>query len=88
MEETGWHYSDLEGKQVFGYQIFGAHISTGNTALCYDLRRCCPENGSKIDMAVQPLDDLPETKALVIALMNSWYTCQHLWDKAAEKALL
>jgi len=71
MEGTGWHYSHLEGKLVFGYQIFGAHISTGNTALCYNLRRCCPENGSKIDMAAQLLDDLPETKAPVIALMDS-----------------
>lgn len=68
MEGTGWHSSHLEGKQVFGYQIFGAHISTGNTALCYELRRCYPENGSKIDMAVQLLDDLPETGVPIIAL--------------------
>ena len=85
MEGTGWHYSHLERKQVFGYQIFGTHISTGNTALCYELRRCCPENGSKIDMAVQLLDHLPETNVPVIALMDSWYTCQRLWDKAMEK---
>lgn len=87
MEGTGWHYSHLKGKQVFGYQIFGAHISTGNTALCYELRRCCPENGSKIDMAVQLLDDLPETGVPVIVLMDSWYICQRLWDKATEKGI-
>ena len=87
MEGTGWHYSHLEGKQVFGYQIFGAHISTGNTALCYELRRCCPESGAKIDMAVQLLDALPETGAPVIALMDSWYTCQRLWDKVVEKGI-
>ena len=87
MEGTGWHYSHLEEKQVFGHQIFGTRISTGNTALCYQLRRCCPENGSKIDMAVQLLDDLPETRVPVIALMDSWYTCQRLWDKATEKGI-
>ena len=58
MEGTGWHYSHLEGKQVFGYQVFGANISTGDFSLCYCLRRCCSESGSKIDMAVQLLDTL------------------------------
>ncbi len=85
MEGTGWHYSHLEGKQVFGYQVFGANISAGDFTLCYCLRRCCPESGSKIDMAVQLLDTLPETDAGVILQMDSWYTCKALWDKALEK---
>ena len=85
MEGTGWHYSHLEGKQVYGYQVFGAHISTGDFSLCYCLRRCCPENGSKIDMAIQLLDTLPETDARIIFQMDSWYTCKALWDKALEK---
>ena len=85
MEGTGWHYSHLEGKQVFGYQVFGANISTGDFSLCYCLRRCCSESGSKIDMAVQLLDTLPETDARVILQMDSWYTCKALWDKALEK---
>lgn len=87
MEGTGWHYSHLAGKQVFGYQVFGANVSTGNFSLCYCLRRCCPENGSKIDMAVQLLDTLPETDAHVILQMDSWYTCKAVWDKALEKGI-
>ncbi len=85
MEGTGWHYSHLKGKQVFGYQVFGANISTGDFSLCYCLRRCCPESGSKIDMAVQLLDTLPQTDAPIIVQMDSWYTCKALWDKALEK---
>ena len=85
MEGTGWHYSHLAGKQVFGYQVFGANISTGDVSLCYCLRRCCPENGSKIEMAVQILENMPKTDARVILEMDSWYTCKALWDKAAEK---
>lgn len=54
-------------------------------SLCYCLRRCCSESGSKIDMAVQLLDTLPETDARVILQMDSWYTCKALWDKAFEK---
>lgn len=87
MEGTGWHYSHLEGKQVFGYQVFGANISVGNISLCYCLRRCCLESGSKIEMAVKLLNDLPETDARVIVQTDSWYTCQALWDKALEKNL-
>ncbi len=85
MEGTGWHHSHLEGKQVFGYQMFGANISVGKISLCYCLRRCCRENGSKIDMALQLLDALPQTDAHVILQMDSWYTCKALWDKASEK---
>ena len=85
MEGAGWHYSHLAGKQVFGYQVFGANISTGDVSLCYCLRRCCAENGSKIDMAVELLETLPETDARVIFQMDSWYTCKRLWDKAVEK---
>ena len=79
------HYSPLAGKQVFGYQVFGANISTGDFSLCYCLQRCCQENGSKIDTAVRLLDTLPETDARVILQMDSWYTCKALWDKALEK---
>ena len=85
MEGTGWHYSHLAGKQVFGYQVFGANISAGDVSLCYCLQRCCPENGSKIDMANELLDSLPETDAQIIFEMDSWYTCKRLWDKALEK---
>lgn len=87
MEGTSWHYSHLEGKQIYGYQVFGANISVGDFSLCYSLRRCCPENGSKIDMAAKLLDTLPHTDARVIVQADSWYTCKALWDKALEKEL-
>ena len=85
MEGTGWHYSHLEGKQVFGYQVFGANISTGNFSLCYCLRRCCPQSGSKINMAVELLDTLPQTDAHIILQIDCWYTCKTIWDNALEK---
>lgn len=88
MEGTGWHYSHLTCKQVFSYQVFGANISTGDFSLCYCLQRCCPENGSKIDMAIELLDTLPETDARVTLKMDSWYTCKVLWDKAPEKSVV
>jgi len=47
---TGWHYSHLEGKVVYGYQVHAAIVGTGDSSLCYSLKRYCPDNGTKIDM--------------------------------------
>lgn len=82
MEGTCWHYSYLEGKQ-----IYGANISVGDFSLCYCLRRCCPESGSKIDMTAKLLDTLPESDAQIIVQTDSWHTCKASWDKALEKKL-
>lgn len=63
MEGTGWYYSHLEGKQVFGYQVFGVNISVGDVSLCYCLCCCGLKSGSKIEIAAKLLDTLPETDA-------------------------
>ena len=86
-EGTDWHYSNLASKQVFGYQVFGANISIGDVSLCYCLRRCSPESGSKIEMAVKLLETLPQTGAQIIVQTDSWYACNVLWDKTLEKNL-
>ena len=87
MEGTGWHYSYLMGKQVFGCQVFGANISVSYVSMCYSLRQCSSENGPQIDIEVQLLDTLPQTDAQVILQMDSWYTCPKLWNKAKEKKI-
>ena len=56
---AGWHYSHLEGKVVYGHQVHAAIVGTGDTSLCYSLKRCCPENGTKIDMTLEILRSLP-----------------------------
>ena len=57
-EGVSWHYSHLEGKQVFGFQMHAAIVSTGSHALCYSLQRCCPEHGTKVDMTLNVIDSL------------------------------
>ena len=52
-------YSHLEGKVVYGHQVHAAIVGTGDTSLCYSLKRCCPENGTKIDMTLEILRSLP-----------------------------
>lgn len=81
MEGTGWHYSHLEGKKVYGYQIHAAIASTGSSTLCYSLRRCCPEHGTKVDMTVEVIDSIQESEIPIYVLMDSWYTNADVWNK-------
>lgn len=85
MEGTGWHYSHLEGKKVYGYQIHAAIASTGSSTLCYSLRRCCPEHGTKVDMTVEVIDSIQESEIPIYVLMDSWYTNADVWNKYKGK---
>lgn len=85
MEGAGWHDSHLEGKKVYGYQIHAAIASTGSSALCYSLRRCCPEHGTKVDMTLEVIDSIPEIETPIYVLMDSWYTNVNVWNKCKEK---
>ena len=46
---------------------FGANTSAGNIPQCYCLRHCCKDNDSKLDMAAELQDTLPETGAHVFS---------------------
>ena len=81
---AGWHYSHLEGKVVYGHQVHAAIVGTGDTSLCYSLKRCCPENGTKIDMTLEILRSLPNQTGAYI-LMDSWYTNPSVLDACQEK---
>lgn len=83
---AGWHYSHLEGKVIYGHQIHAAIVGTGDTSLCYCLKRCCPENGTKIDMTLDVIRSLPENADAYI-LMDSWYTNPAVLDACRKKAV-
>lgn len=72
-EGTGWHYSHLEGKVVYGYQVHAAIVSTGDTSLCYSLKRYNKESATKIDMTRDIIESIPD-QAGAYFLMDSWYT--------------
>jgi hypothetical protein len=73
-EGTGWHYSHLEKKMVFGHQIFGSTVSCGELALCYELSRYDKAKRSKIEMTLDVADSLPVADTESYALFDSWYT--------------
>lgn len=81
---TGWHYSHLEGKVVYGYQVHAAIVGTGDNSLCYCLKRCCPENGTKIDMTLDIIRSLPDGAGAYV-LMDSWYTNSGVLDACRGK---
>lgn len=35
-------------------------VGTGETSLCYSLKRCCSERGTKINMTLKIIRSLPE----------------------------
>ena len=72
-EGTGWHYSHLEGKVVYGYQVHAAIVSTGDASLCYSLKRYDKESATKIDMTRDIIESIPD-QAGAYFLMDSWYT--------------
>ena len=85
MEGAGWHYSHLEGRKVYGYQMHSAIISTGSSSLCYSLRRCCPEHGTKVDMTLEVINSVPKVGVPVYVLMDSWYTNASVWNACRAK---
>ena len=84
---AGLHYSHLEGKVVYGHQIHAVLASSGALSLVYSLKRCCPENGTKVDMTKAAIQSLPNTDQPVYVLMDSWYTNSGILDACREKNL-
>ena len=72
-EGTGWHYSHLEGKVIYGYQVHAATVSTGDTSLCYSLKRYDKESATKIAMTRDIIESIPDQSGAYF-LMDSWYT--------------
>jgi hypothetical protein len=74
----------LEENVIYEHQIHTAIVGTGDASLYYSLRRCCPENGKKIDMTLNIIRSLPNQMGAYI-LMGSWYTNPSVLDACQEK---
>ena len=83
-EGAGWHYSHLEKKVVYGFQVHAAIVGTGDASLSYSLKRFCPENKTKIDMTLDIIDALPDDAGAYL-LMDSWYTNSAILGACREK---
>lgn len=80
-EKADWHFSHSEGKMVYGYQLVGIHMASGDQQTCYDLSRYEKGTRTKMEMCEDTLHDIAEKCAeytelarKVYVLMDSWYT--------------
>ena len=81
---AGWHYSHLERKVVYGFQVHAAIVGAGDASLCHSLKRCCPENKTKVNMTLDIIRSLPDHAGAYL-LMDSWYTNPGVLNACKEK---
>ena len=74
MQGTAFHHSHLLGKSVWGHQVQAAMVSNENTALIYDVHRYNKEKQTKIEYAVELINQLPKPETTAYFLADRWYT--------------
>jgi len=74
IQQTEYHYSHLDRKQVWGHQLLTTMLSCGNTVLPYSIERYDKNNKSKIAMVCDLVDTLPNAKGKAYGLCDSWFT--------------
>lgn len=75
IEETHFHHSHLLGKRVCGHQVISTMLSSGDSALNYDMHRYDKTKQTKIDYVMEMAQSLPVPKTKGYALFDSWFTC-------------
>jgi hypothetical protein len=86
IEAAEYHYSHLEGKQVWGHQIVSVMVSCDGKALNYDLHRYDKSKESKIAYVQKMAMNLPAPgMSKAYALADSWYTNSEIIQAFAVK---
>ena len=85
IEETAFHYSHLEHKQVWGHQMLTALLSCNGEVLPYFLERYTRGEESKIDKVCRIIDVLPPATGEAYGLCDSWFTCRQVIDAHWKK---
>lgn len=71
IQDTGFHYSNLHGKTVWGHQILATMIQCGEHSLIYDLQQYDKDNKSKIDAVRDLAETMPTPPNKSYALFDS-----------------
>ena len=69
---------------VYGYQVHAAIVSTGDTSLCYSIKRYDKENATKLDRTREIIESIPD-QAGAYFLMDSWYTNPNILHSCEKK---
>jgi hypothetical protein len=87
IEGTGFHFSHAKGKSVWGHNLVMMFLRCGNLRLPFASRFYTKGKESRIDLAKELIDLLPDFHLPAYLLMDTWYTCVSLLDAAAKKGL-
>jgi hypothetical protein len=87
IEGTGFHFSHVKGKSVWGHNLVMLFLRCGDLRLPFACRFYLKDGVSRIDLAKECIDLLPDFYLPAYLLMDTWYTCFPLLDTAAKKGL-
>jgi len=85
IEKCTFHYSHLERKQVYGHQVVGILLQCGDLVIPYTIALYEKEIMSKIQMAVNAILTLPESRNTVYVMADSWYSCKKVINACLSK---
>ena len=78
IEKCKFHYSHLEGKQVYGHQVVGIILKCGDLVLPYSVTLYEKECMSKIEMTINAILSLPKAPNKGYVMADSWYSCKKI----------
>ena len=80
----GFHKSHLKNKMVYGHQFVGCMIRCGDVVLPFTIA-LYDKTKSKIDIAKEIIESLPEPPHIGFVVTDSWYSCQSLFEASKGK---
>lgn len=85
IQGTGYHFSHLEGKPVWGNQLLATMLQCNGQSLIYDLKPYDKEGKSKIDLVCDIATSLPLARGKAYALFDTWFTSATIINTYASR---
>jgi hypothetical protein len=84
-DKCGFHQSHLKNKTVYGHQLVTVMLRCGNIVLPYAIVLYDKAVMSKIQIATDIINALPEPACEGYVLADSWYSCKSLFDASKSR---
>ncbi|WLR41408.1 transposase [Bacillus carboniphilus] len=88
IESCQYHFCHKEGKPVYGHQVVGMMMQSGDLAYPYDFALYNQsKEKSKIQMAVDMIDSYVKRTVSTYILCDSWYTSKRIIEAGLGKGI-
>jgi hypothetical protein len=87
IEGADFRFSHVKGKSIWGHNLVMLFWRCGDLRLPFACRLYTKDSVSRIDLAKELIQLLPDFHLPAYLLMDTWYTCASLLDVAAQKGL-